>query len=412
MSWFDKPMTSTLRDWVSGYDELGNPIYTTPMGDTYGTKIEPRRGDPILDALGWEDTKTPRGIPRNALGLVAEALWSGVEAPANALRGEPVTYGDAWGTALDWGLLGAAGTAPKGALRAGPARDQKGFTAYHGSPHDFDRFSMDKIGTGEGAQAYGHGLYFAQNEGVASQYRSLLSRNPRVNGVPIVGTEGGAERFLVDADGDVFEARRLAEKAAKEYRKSPTKIDQIRAEAADAAVEKLSGWMRDNAVQRPGGHMYEVRINADPDDFLDWDAPLSEQSPQVRVASPEMPAGRGRDAIDRLYSQEADQIREAFGRGEVPMDQYQRANPNVQVSNRLRDAGIPGIKYRDAGSRGVDGVEGTRNFVVFDDSLIEIVRKYGIAGAATYYGATQDEVRQQLGYNQGSQQIRNYLDGT
>ncbi|CAB4145377.1 hypothetical protein UFOVP473_1, partial [uncultured Caudovirales phage] len=43
----------------------------------------------------------------------------------------------------------------------------KGITAYHGSPHSFDRFSLDKIGTGEGAQAYGHGLYFAQSEDVA-----------------------------------------------------------------------------------------------------------------------------------------------------------------------------------------------------------------------------------------------------
>ena len=36
-----------------------------------------------------------------------------------------------------------------------------GWTAYHGSPHKFDKFQLDKIGTGEGAQAYGHGLYFA-----------------------------------------------------------------------------------------------------------------------------------------------------------------------------------------------------------------------------------------------------------
>ena len=55
------------------------------------------------------------------------------------------------------------GTAPEGALRAGAARvaEEKGIVAYHGSPHDFDRFSTEHIGAGEGAQAYGHGLYFA-----------------------------------------------------------------------------------------------------------------------------------------------------------------------------------------------------------------------------------------------------------
>ena len=36
-------------------------------------------------------------------------------------------------------------------------------TVWHGSPHKFYAFDASKIGTGEGAQAYGHGLYFAGN---------------------------------------------------------------------------------------------------------------------------------------------------------------------------------------------------------------------------------------------------------
>jgi hypothetical protein len=47
--------------------------------------------------------------------------------------------------------------------------------AYHGSPHDFEKFDATKIGTGEGAQAYGHGLYFAESEGVAHSYRDTLA---------------------------------------------------------------------------------------------------------------------------------------------------------------------------------------------------------------------------------------------
>ena len=49
-----------------------------------------------------------------------------------------------------------------------------GMVAYHGSPHLFDKFRMDKIGTGEGAQAYGHGLYFAENPATAKQYFDAL----------------------------------------------------------------------------------------------------------------------------------------------------------------------------------------------------------------------------------------------
>jgi hypothetical protein len=39
--------------------------------------------------------------------------------------------------------------------------------------------------------------------------------------------------------------------------------------------------------------------------------------------------------------------------------------------------GIKGIRYKDANSRGKEG--GTSNYVVFDENLISIARKYGIA---------------------------------
>ena len=37
--------------------------------------------------------------------------------------------------------------------------DEGGLKLYHGSPHDFDKFSMDKIGTGEGAGAAGRNVF-------------------------------------------------------------------------------------------------------------------------------------------------------------------------------------------------------------------------------------------------------------
>ena len=49
-----------------------------------------------------------------------------------------------------------------------------GFTAYHGSPHAFDQFDLSKIGTGEGAQAYWHGIYLADDEPTAAMYREIL----------------------------------------------------------------------------------------------------------------------------------------------------------------------------------------------------------------------------------------------
>jgi hypothetical protein len=58
------------------------------------------------------------------------------------------------------------------------------------------------------------------------------------------------------------------------------------------------------------------------------------------------------------------------------------------ASPKLREAGIPGIKYFDQGSRTAG--EGSRNYVVFDDNLIEILRKYGLLGMAG--GAAANEI--------------------
>ena len=53
-------------------------------------------------------------------------------------------------------------------------RPQAGAIVWHGSPYRFDKFDASKIGTGEGAQAYGHGLYLAESPDVAKSYRDVL----------------------------------------------------------------------------------------------------------------------------------------------------------------------------------------------------------------------------------------------
>ena len=48
-------------------------------------------------------------------------------------------------------------------------------SAWHGSPHDFDGFDLGAIGTGEGGQAHGWGLYFAQERSTSEGYRKRLA---------------------------------------------------------------------------------------------------------------------------------------------------------------------------------------------------------------------------------------------
>jgi hypothetical protein len=132
----------------------------------------PSSGPGLLDILagvyrlaGGRGSETDKAAATGLLGAVTQ----GLTAPGQAARGDMVTNGDVWSTALDYGLAGAPMAAPEGAIRA------NSFRAFHGSPHTFDQFDLSKIGTGEGAQAYGHGLYFAQNENIARSYRDDLS---------------------------------------------------------------------------------------------------------------------------------------------------------------------------------------------------------------------------------------------
>lgn len=53
---------------------------------------------------------------------------------------------------------------------------QTDMTLYHGTPHDFIRFQTKNIGTGEGSQCFGYGLYFTENKSVAEFYANMLKR--------------------------------------------------------------------------------------------------------------------------------------------------------------------------------------------------------------------------------------------
>ncbi len=60
-------------------------------------------------------------------------------------------------------------------------------SAYHGSPYSFDKFTLDHIGSGEGAQAHGWGLYFALDKKTAERYKRNLTREKQ--DVPTIDKE-------------------------------------------------------------------------------------------------------------------------------------------------------------------------------------------------------------------------------
>nr|DAM94719.1 MAG TPA: nuclease [Bacteriophage sp.] len=54
-----------------------------------------------------------------------------------------------------------------------------GTNLYHGSPHKFNKFSTDNIGSGEGNQSFGWGLYFTDNKGIGEHYADVGNNNNR-----------------------------------------------------------------------------------------------------------------------------------------------------------------------------------------------------------------------------------------
>jgi predicted Rdx family selenoprotein len=243
-----------------------------------------------------------------------------------------------------------------------------GIRAYHGSPHDFDRFDLSKIGTGEGAQVYGRGLYFAENEAVAKSYRDTLQGTgfkipDDINALP--GDQRQAILQAANAHGaqrDPLEAAKRAQWLSPDLRSTP--LETI----ADKIVRS----------RPPEGRMYEVNINAKPEQFLPWDEAIAyggkvENPELIKKIRDIMPPDR-RPVLDHgIYAGLSgkniyNDVLEANVRHKAP-----------GVTKALAEAGIPGIKYLDQGSRGAG--DGSRNYVVFDDKLVNILRKYGLGGA-------------------------------
>ena len=308
------------------------------------------------ETSGWGRVAAGGDMLSNMAGVVAPAMVAGK-------AGMPAV------NAIEEGLLGWAPGMPAAAGNF-VADEFGGLRLYHGSPHDFDKFSMDKIGTGEGAQAYGHGLYFAENEGVARNYRDNLSGQQF--GTPLVSQD--VRGWLESAGGDYQKAATEAKAFLSEYGGQMGRDEEKTLREAIALMDKgKQSW----------GRMYEVDVNANPDDFLDWDAPLSAQPQKVR------------DWFDSRG------ITPGFAGNQSGAELLQAENGVLGAegtTSAMREVGVPGIKYLDHGSRfnSTDGATNTRNYVVFDENLINIVKKYGVAGAATMLGVSQAEVAQAM----------------
>ena len=229
--------------------------------------------------------------------------------------------------------------------------------AWHGSPHSFDKFSTAAIGTGEGNQAYGAGLYFAGSKKVAEWYKTRLARYSR-------GAIRAAIQYLKD--------EKISSDPEEDYGYSDDN---------DYVVLAMLNGFKPNDT--PTGRLYQVELAPAEDEYLLWDKPLSEQSEKVKTAlrkagiETKEPSTYDKETADFFD----DIIEGGLKEGDTANDGY---NPTGKIvysrlsseseqaaSEYLHSLGIRGIKYLDGTSRGKG--DGNFNYVIFNDADVSIV---------------------------------------
>jgi hypothetical protein len=343
-----------------------------------------------VDILSWALRQAGVPVPENALlsskWMEEQGLMKPVRPGVGQLVGESV------------GLISpivAAAKAPQiaaAAVKAGEnlaaprtLNPQTGAIVWHGTPATFaptpknplGEFDATKIGSGEGAQAYGHGHYTAAAKEVGESYqRGLSDWKLAIGGkeVPI----DYANR--ADRSGAAMSYLKAAKDAQAEnpFAHAKKMVTSIEGSGAGPIISKLDEWQKAGAAVQGGGSLYKVDL---PDEqiakMLDWDAPLSKQAPEVREAvqkafPPTFLNGRWLDPVRSGVTGQAllDDLAQIANK---------RGAPGMRAAEpALKEAGIPGIRYLDGGSRGAGA--GTSNYVVFagNEDKLRILERNGV----------------------------------
>lgn len=368
-------LADLLEMGAKGYDvgstlQAGGPVtegrLSTPVSDLLGIPELQRTlnrvsyNEPLTTGTGYTTKLRPDTL--SAAMTVAPMVGPAVKAGAAGAR--------MTGTALkDLATSDVAYNAAMNAMRRSGGMAE--LTAYHGTPHRFaaternplGEFRASQIGSGEGSQAYGHGLYLAESPGTAKSYQIQLARDPR-NSVNTV-----ISRLPKNASSDdvMFELRRLPDLSdyQNDSRLKNDILKIIQNTNADGTVENeaIRAYNRTSSYLPPAdkGAFYHVDL-PDPmiEKMIHWDKPLSQQSKAVQEALkgieknlPSIPDFNLRKWMDTdpLASTWHNVINRDLGVGQP------------EIAALLQKKGIPGIQYFDATSR--KAAEGTRNFVVF-----------------------------------------------
>lgn len=240
---------------------------------------------------------------------------------------------------------------------------------YHGTPHTLPptrrnplgEFDASKIGTGEGAQSYGHGIYTAENPDVARAYQNTLSKYgelrfadgtvKNVQDLPYGSPEQIAGQIWINKP-NLADAKFALSNLDSKYIGASKENVLKQLESLDAAKAKLSG------------NFYKADL---PDEkiaqMIDYDKPMAEQRNVIEkmrqaLVGPDSPLSRSQQFQINDYLNDSVRMRNLYPQSVVDLN-------DPRIVERLRQVGIPGVKYLDEGSRAAGVSKQTRNFVTF-----------------------------------------------
>ena len=333
---------------------------------------------------------------RQAVTVPAKAAWQGVqdagtqqrEAFGRLLSGS-ATQDDMTGMASDFmlpamgSLENVAATAAKPSIKA--ATDAL-IRTWHASKSDipFPKFLREYFGTGSGGDRLGPGVYTTTARQESEEYLKNVAANRAAEAVlksgrrvpipyeiatqlknqevPLEDIVSGAEKRLLSLQ-DI-----ASKKKGASWSGSKTEKD-IRAQSDLLSTLQgvLSGGIQE--IKRPGT-LYEVGLDVSPEQLLNFDKDLIDQTPFVQ-----------------------DAIKSAMGIGPNPRspkdvvayrNMLNQGIRTPEVAKRLEDAGIQGVVARPSvsfpGSR-------TMNYATFNPDRANILQAMGILGMLTGAGA-------------------------
>ena len=337
------------------------------MMQTLGGLLESSKLPPVMP-----EAAMLASIPRQAVAAQAERAGMAAERDVAPMVERTMKKGG-----LGAGLLGDLAQGTRSPL-----------DVYHGTPHTLPpternplgEFDASKIGTGEGAQTFGYGIYTAENPAVAKEYQFMEQNWFDTSKAKYKGKS--IDSWYQQAQKDQEQAFRTNNKALEKdatarlaywenimTHKHPENVlrqftdpeygwDEATKYAKSIDLSKFKGIPR-------SGNLYKVDL---PDEkianMLDWDKPMAEQRNLIEKMRKALVGGDS--PLSRVKQFEInDWLNDKVRLRNLPPQSIINLQ-DPQIVKRLSEAGIPGVKYLDQFSR--EAGQGTRNFVIFPGS--------------------------------------------